>query len=52
MRVKNGVKTAIIAGIVLVLQVLCIVYIFNQNAIDNMNPIAKNSMLKTTLEWG
>jgi hypothetical protein len=31
---------------------LLTIYMLHQNAIDNINPIAKNSMLKTTLEWG
>lgn len=31
---------------------LLTLYMCNSNTIDNLNPIAKSSMIKTTLEWG
>ena len=53
MKVKKIlISVTILVSIVLTLLMLFTIYMLNSNAIDNINPIAKNSMLKTTLVWG
>ncbi|NJD01180.1 MAG: hypothetical protein FIA99_00960 [Ruminiclostridium sp.] len=53
MKVKKVlVIAAIIICVVIIIITLFTIYLLNSNAIDNINPIAKSFMLKTTLEWG
>ena len=50
MKVK---KAVIVVAIVISIAIIAlIIYVPNSNSVDNINPIAKISMLKITLEWG